>query len=202
MMWGSGSFIWRKFVASASCGRGWYWDGPLEDAGADGYTVAIGTTGHSGVAMGGVAVWAVGASSLTRGSSSSSFSMPPSLSSMSTLVPGGTKAHLMKVNSAVAHSMLCGTVANFAFARQVLMACWRCHQKRLIFGFHTSRAAPISAISLSLWMKTGLTPYVSQRHLDQAAIAFFCFLASTAVAIDKRQYVKGNPALSYSPIIL
>ena len=111
MMWGSGSFIWRKFVASASCGRGWYWDGPLEDAGADGYTVAIGTTGHSGVAVGGVAVWAVGASSLTRGSSSSSFSIPPSLSSMSTLVSGGTKAHLMKVNSAVAHSMLCGNVA-------------------------------------------------------------------------------------------
>ena len=143
----------------------------------------------------------VGASSLTR-HSSSSFSIPPSLSSVSTLVPGGTKACLMKANSASAHSMLYGDVANFAFARCVLMACRRCHQQRSIFASHTSWAAPISAISLSLWMNTGLTLYVSQRHLDQSAIALFHFLVLIAVAIDKRQYVKGKPALSYSPIIL
>jgi len=42
---------------------------------------------------------------------------------MSTLVPGGMKSGVMKVNSAIARLTLYGGVANLAFAKQVLTAC-------------------------------------------------------------------------------
>src|SRR6266702_1824342 len=101
---------------------------------------------------------------------------------MSTLVPAGMKSGLMKLYSAIAQLRLYSDVDSFAFARQVLTAHQRCHQQRLILASHTSCAAPISPMSLSLWMKTGLIPYLSRRHCDQATITFFHFPMSIAVA--------------------
>ena len=68
-------------------------------------------------------------------------------------------------------------------------------QTRLISASHTSWAAPISPMSLSLRKKTGLSLYLSWRHLDQAAIAFFQFPALIAVAVDEKHHVKGSIVL-------
>src|SRR5271156_919590 len=75
-------------------------------------------------------------------------------------------------------------------------------KQRLIFAFQTSIKYPTSAISLSMWVKIGLTPYLSRRHFVHAVNAFMCFPGSIAVAVDNKQYVNGKPALSYSAMTL
>ena len=108
------------------------------------------------------------------------------------------KAYLRRARFA-----LYGVVDSLFLLSRSRTAFRKCHQQSWIFtDSHTSRSMPISAISLSVCVKIGMMPYLSRRTAAQLLRAFFCFPISRASAVDKRQYVKGKPVLSYSPIML
>ena len=124
---------------------------------------------------------------------------PPSCSAQSAR-PGSTKSSSIKWNSDLACWMLYSVVESFAFFSHSFTASWRCHQHNCSFASHTSLNIPI--ISLSGCANLGMTPYLSQRHLPHAFSALIHFPTGRSVAVDDRQYKRGKPALSYSPITL
>ncbi len=61
------------------------------------------------------------------------------------------------------------------------------------------RLAPISAISLSVWMNLGFREYSLRKTAAHTSSAQVHFLSSKDDAVVKRQYDRGKPALSCSP---
>ena len=135
-------------------------------------------------------------------SGKSGSSQAPPLYSAGSACSGGTKSSSIKRNSDLARRTLYSVVESFTFFSCPFTASWRCHQHNCSFASHTSLNIPISAISLSVCANFGMTPYLSQRHLPHSFNALFHFPTGRAVAVDNRQYERGKPALSYSPITL
>ena len=109
----------------------------------------------------------------------------------------------MKAYSRQACFALYGVVDGLFLLSRSRTAFHKCHQQSWIFtDSHMSRSMPILAISLSVCTKIGMMPYLSRRTAAQLLRAFFRFPISRASAVDKRQYIKGKPVLSYSPIML
>jgi len=127
--------------------------------------------------------------------------MPPSYSSESAF-PGGMNDGAMKANSKRARCALYGVVESLFFFSRSRTAFRKCHQHSWIFADHTSRSVLISAMSLSVCANTGIIPYLSRKHATHAIKAFLRFPISIAVAVDSKQYDRGNPELSYSPMTL
>ena len=94
-----------------------------------------------------------------------------------------------------AAEIICSDVANFVFARRVLTARRRCHHQRNL-GFPYILCCHPCLMSSSVWINSGLTPYLPRRHRNPDSKSwFFRFRRSTTFAVDERQCAMGNLAL-------
>lgn len=122
--------------------------------------------------------------------------------SFGSALPFGLKLRSINRNSAHACATLYQAVESFLFVIHVWTVHHKCHQQSRILVFYTTLAILISAMSLSTWTNLGFTPYLSFRHFAHAVSTFVCLPRSIVVAVDRRQYDKGNPALSCSAMTL